>query len=118
MSSKSQRSPLVGDFGNSGSRTNAFGDDEGIELEDVQIRKNEVDNEGSIGLSSDEAYRRLCSIIRHELTVFNHANNAGWWWDFVKMLGNSAVCINWISLALVVLQLLLVILGYLCQENR
>jgi hypothetical protein len=75
-------------------------------------------DESLSGLSSDEAYRRLCSVVRHELMVFNQANNERWWRDFVKMLQTSSVCINWISLTLVLFQVLLVVFGYLFQDGR
>ena len=75
-------------------------------------------DESLTGLSSDEAYRRLCSVVRHELMVFNQANNERWWRDFVKMLQTSSVCINWISLTLVLFQVLLVVFGYIFQDDR
>jgi hypothetical protein len=75
-------------------------------------------DESLSGLSSDEAYRRLCSVVRHELMVFNQANSERWWRDFVKMLQTSSVCINWISLTLVLFQVLLVVFGYIFQDDR
>ena len=50
--------------------------------------------------------------------VFNHANDVGWWHDFATMLVDSSVCMNWLSLALVFFQIVLVILGFAFQGNR
>ena len=49
--------------------------------------------------------------------VFNHANDVGWWHDLATMLGDSSVCMNWLSLGLVLFQIVLVILGFAFQEN-
>ncbi|XP_028418623.1 transmembrane protein 94-like, partial [Dendronephthya gigantea] len=118
MATKSQKRPLFGSLGDSENGTGDFGEDEGIELENVQKLRNEEGDETIVGLSCDEAYRRFCGIIRHELTVFNQANNIGPWRDFVRMLANTSATFNFISLGLVLLQIFLIILGYAFQESR
>ncbi|XP_046854966.1 transmembrane protein 94-like [Xenia sp. Carnegie-2017] len=89
------------------------GDDEGIELENIQIGK----ESSFCGLSSTEAFDRTCNIIHQEILTLKCIDDR-WSNNFMKMLQSSSACLNWISLVLMLLQLSLLIVGFVFQDKR
>ena len=52
------------------------------------------------------------------MIIFNHTNDIGWWQSLVKMLANVNNSFSWTSLLLILLEILLLALGYIFEENR
>lgn len=70
-------------------------------------------DDGSFGLSSQEAFKRLLDGIREELTAFTAANSGTWRKDLMSALRvNHYLPISFISLAFLIFEILVLILSY------
>ena len=70
-------------------------------------------DDGSPGLSSQEAFKRLFDAIHEELTAFTRANRGGWRKDMWSALSvNHYLPISFISLAFLIFEFLVMILSY------
>lgn len=70
-------------------------------------------DDGSFGLSSQEAFKRLLDGIREELTAFTTANSGTWRKDLMSALRvNHYLPISFMSLAFLVFEVLVMILSY------
>lgn len=71
-------------------------------------------DDGSLGLSSQEAFKRLFDAIRDELTAFTAAINSCTWrrdlWSALSV--NHHLPISFISLTFLILEFLVMILSY------
>ena len=70
-------------------------------------------DDGSPGLSSQEAFKRLFDAIHEELTAFTGANRSSWRKDMWSALSvNHYLPISFISVAFLIFEFLVMILSY------
>ena len=72
-----------------------------------------VPDDELVGLSSQEAYKRLFDAVREELLAFSAANSFSWTIDFLNTLKcNHYSPISFISLGFLVLEFFIMVLSY------
>ena len=70
-------------------------------------------DDGSLGLSSQEAFKRLFDAIREELTAFKAANSVTWRKDLWSALSvNHHLPMSFISLSFLIFEFLVMILSF------
>ncbi|XP_078346969.1 transmembrane protein 94-like isoform X3 [Oculina patagonica] len=91
-----------------------------IDMDTLEIlyEVQEREDDGSLGLSSQEAFKRLFDVIQEELTTFTAANRCTWRRDLWNALSvNHHLPISFISLAFLLLEFLVMILSYALADT-